>query len=628
MSVIEYNSIRFHFAKTASVEFDTSRDKSGVDVIANTTTIRARGVASLTSQVPGDSAALLPTIRHMLNMPRRRLLYQVGGYTIISQSGMDAQLGPTPVKPATVEPAGNGTFFVDVAYKVSTYDCGEAALSDPVTSLRWTQSESFDDRWFSTITTSGTLTVRSDLNQCADNFRQLATPPILDDYQRVSAKYTLAPDGLSLDFEFTDQEKSLLPPYPAVVADGDFNVICQQNHKRTGVVTITLEGAKGCSRKDLMFVGLRMAIAKLKAEGFIDGSPLMWGNFSENLFRPVVKVSVQALLATLGGTGFAGAAAASLGAAAAGMNGPAVMRSVGYTPGVQEGRSGIAPPVRKRLLGLLAAAFRDPCAASEGFTAELRNDRGGSGSNAELSTGGASLSTPPAELVTGTTGGAGTSPIKDYAPYDLYRIQFEYTQDTGKRVMPGTGVGDTPQRGTAVTVHGGQMFLEVSWACQRTGRPPQIPSFSVNDPNLVAIGGTCIPAEMQLSADGSAPTYRVAGHYIYGVLDPSLVSLTAPVPPYFSDGVLTTAPNIANFTAPVVRTGSSGSGYSGGGDYGSNIFVPEREPSLSVEPPSQLDLFGIPGPIGGGFPFAGPPGGLGSGDTGGGGLLPTNPVNP
>src|SRR5262249_400514 len=150
----------------------------------------------------------------------------------------------------------------------------------------------------SKLVTRGRLIVRSDLLQSADSFRPLATPPLLPDYRRLSAEYTLSPDGLQLEFAFTDQEEDILPPFPAPKASGSFTVVCERNFRRIGQVDIKLEGQKGTSRRDLMIRALDMALSKLYAEGAaggatVNGTPIIWGNFNEDLFSPVVTVSVQ-----------------------------------------------------------------------------------------------------------------------------------------------------------------------------------------------------------------------------------------------------------------------------------------------------------------------------------------------
>lgn len=603
MSMFSYNGVRFLFPKTAAVRFGTKRDKvGGVDVVGNTTTIALAGVASLESTIPGNSAAVLAEIRHRLAMPRRSLIYAVGGHTIINwQPGdgrPDADLGPRPNK-AVVSQVTPGTFFLDVEYTVTTYDCGDKSLTDPVVSLRWTQSESFDKSHVSTIRTAGTLTVRSDLLQCADNFRSLATPPILSDYRRVDARYTLNPTGTELDFEFVDVEQSLLPPYPAIEADGDYGVDCP-NSRRDAYIKVTLKGAKGTSRKDLMAVAIRMCFAKLRSEGFSDGIPLVGGTFSEKLFEPSVTVMMRAKLRPLNSGGFASGAK---GDSLPGTPGaPAVMPSVGTTPYVTEGRPGIAPPVRKRLIGLVAAAFRDPCSINE-MEVELRNARGDSGPNAELTTGASppTVSIGETNLATG-----GESNYKDEAPYDTYTITSAWAYETGRRVLPGTGTGVNGGKGAAVTVHGGLMTLEVDWHAQRTGRPPVLPTFQTDDPNFVPLRSSIVPAAPETSADGTMLVYRVAGHYSYGVLDPSIVAVLAPMPPFLSDTLseasLTAAGYFSDDVLWKMKTG------------GSNPLVPGGT-VLKTDPPAPPPAAPLP-------PWTG----VGEATGGGGGTGPGNIV--
>ncbi|WP_162672255.1 hypothetical protein [Gemmata massiliana] len=393
MSTLTYNGIRFHLLKSATVQFDTKRDPvSGMDVVCNTSTIRARGIASVQTVIPTDSALLLADIRHMLNMPRRPLYYGVNGSTIIqwqpTDGRPDADLGPTPIQPATITEINPGTFFVDVGYKVSTYDCGDNPLTDPVVSLRWEQSETFDELNYSHIQTHGKLVVRGDLLQSADNFRDQVTPPILSDYKRQSAKYTLHPNWTELAFEFDDMEQAYMPPFPALKANGRFTVHCAKpGFRRTGQIELSLTGQKGTSRKDLFNVALSMCYSKLRSEGFENGLPMVWGTFSEDLMSPSVQVGMQANLSPVGGGFGAGLVGAAVGAVAAAIGkppGPAVMPTVGEMPGIQEGRPGLAPPIRKRLTALVAAAFKDPCARAEVIVTELRSEKGGQQPNAEM----------------------------------------------------------------------------------------------------------------------------------------------------------------------------------------------------------------------------------------------------
>src|SRR5262249_3030721 len=156
--------------------------------------------------------------------------------------------------------------------------------------------------------------------------------------------------------------------------------------KRSGIVNVSLEGQKGTSRRDLMVKALSMGFSKLRQDGFAP-PPLVWGSFTEDLFEPKVDITMQATMSSLaassgsgitlggvtallattaGGVAIGGAIGGVAGGAAAGAGvaRPPVMPSVGETTeGLVSGKDGLSPPVRKRLKGLLAAAFRDPCIA-------------------------------------------------------------------------------------------------------------------------------------------------------------------------------------------------------------------------------------------------------------------------
>ncbi|MBP3954966.1 hypothetical protein J8F10_37395 [Gemmata sp. G18] len=628
MSVLTVNGIRFHLLKSASVQFDTKRDSvGGTDVVCNTSTIRARGIASLQSTIPTNSALLLADIRHMLNMPRRSIYYEVNGVPIIQWQPIDgrpdADLGPNPIQPATITEINPGTFFIDVGYKISTYDCGNNALTDPVVSLRWEQSESFDELNYSHISTHGKLVVRGDLLQSADNFRDQVTPPILPDYKRKSAKYTLHPNGTELAFSFDDMEQAYMPPFPALDWNGRFTIECPKpGFRRTGRVELTLTGQKGTSRKDLLNVAMSMCYSKLRSERF-ESVPMAWGSFSEDLKSPSVQVAMQAQLSPVGGftAGLIGAAAGAAIAALGKPPGPAVMPSVGQMPGIQEGRPGLAPPIRKRLTALVAAVFKDPCAAAEVIVTELRSAKGGDQPNREML---ADAETRAAgfELTIGDTtlSTRGATAYTDTAPYETYELTSSYAFDTGVVMMPATGVGPNGKKAKAVTVHGGAMTLEVDWVAMRTGAPPVLPTFESKDPNFVPLRGGVTVSNVELSPDGVMPVHKVAGHYSYGVIDPTIVSLAAPIPPFLSpqlqDVSLSTTRNFSDEIlwagAPVNRgqTPFTGDGILTGGGQPQDPLSGGARPAV---PGSGLQQ----DPGSGGLP------GLGSGS---GGILGGNPV--
>lgn len=581
MSTFNYNSVRIHLLKSLSLEAYRDVDKlAGVDTLWQRYTIRGRGVISQSDgDLPTQSRVTWAAVKHMLETPRRSLLYTVAGTTMLtwtSPAGLtpDAGLGPEPL-PAVVREICEGTFFVEFGYILRIADCDEvSAPNRQVVSLRWTQSESFDEAWKSKITTRGKLVVRADLSTNADDFRPLTVPPVLSDYRRLSSDYVLSPSGTELDFTFVDLEEDRLPPFPAVKASGRFTVTLKNpGILRFGQVDVSLTGQKGTKRSALLNKAFAIAYSKLQSEGFdvVNGQPVIMlaGTFSEDLFEPAVNISVQARLAPLRAVDI------DLAINIVNAGNPKglplvqpVMRSSDNLPFIPDDRPGLTQPVRKRLEKLLAAAFRDPCASAAASRPEPieGGDFGGGGDfNLSLSIG----ETPD------FGGGGDFGPVADdQAPYEQYEVQSQYGFDMGSRALPGTGSGADGHKAAVVTVHGGLMTMDVSWVARRTGSPPVLPSFQSKDPNLIPLKGSVVPTQVDPSADGVLPNYTVAGHYTYLILDPTQASVLAPLPPFLGTSNSSLAAAAAGQYSDGILWNFQGSG-------GANPFVGRAPTSQS-----------------------------------------------
>ena len=621
MSVFVYNGVTLGYCRTKRYSFGSESDPSKTDVLWNTYEMVVEGVPlDGAGSIITPTAAVIADIQHVLNAPRRPLLYQMNdGVTTVLTTGIDAAMGPEIISPAAVDVVTSGGIFVTVHYKVRIRDCA-TGRPDPVVSLRWRQSESFGETWNSKLVTDGRLIVRTDLLSSADSFRDLTTPQVLPDYVRTASNYTLNENGTELAFHFEDEERDRLPPYPAVKASGSFVVHVTKGANRTAQVDVTLTGQKGTDRKDLMVVAIRMCLSKVKAAGLSFHNA---GSFHEDLFEPVVKVSMQARLNPLTGGGIGSAILAAAGAG--GVRPPAVFPTVGVLPdGVKEGRPGIAPPIRKRITGLLVAAFRDPCAAEasadevelrsgpSGYTPGLKNKKGGGELRAGFTLGVGPL--PPFP---------GDSAVKDFAPYDHYHVESTWTFDGGISHLPGTGVGPDGAVAGFYTLHGGQMQLMVAWAAVRSGLPPVLPSYLTPDANLQPLTGAVTIDNSDVEADATSPVYAVGGWYLYGVKDPRLVSLNAAVPPFLSDSAAQAGPQAGRYYSDSILWRFVGA-------VGNNPFVAGG--TQTGEPPAQVATQLGGGDLGGGGDFGGsdppPPGGLDSGSGGGNGLLGGPPSNP
>lgn len=564
-----YNGVYLDYVKTLEFSVEPWLDEYGVDEIGSKYTVRVRGI--ITPPEGNISPLRLSQVRDRLSEVRKPFIYSINPVEQIRvSSGVDDKLGPMPLA-TTVTEATSGTFLVETGMVVHLANCqrscgGRVTAISSIASCRWTQTESFDQNWFSHLSTKGRLVVRSSLLLSADNFRGFATPGLLPDYQRQSATYTLSPDGLTLDFEFEDQEVFRLPPFPASKVTGVFSVNVENpGVNRIGTVALTLEGTKGFSTKSLLDRGFSMAVAKLRADGLQnDVTPIWWGQFDEDLFNNRVSLRVSAKLAPI----------RARPPAAPDPTAPLpVMPSAGWgTQGLAFNQPGIAPPIRSRLAGLLTAAFRDPCACAAAVApapgAPVMGTAEASAAAAALFEATASLPTSGLPHLTnspGQTGNYTTNPaivnpqplapaasitvaplppaqspavVRDAAPYDVYQIRTTTIYDTGKVLLPGTGVGANGAVGKIVTAHGGMMVLETVWVAGRTGKPPQLPAFQSPNSNFVPLVGRVVAKEVTPCADGGNLTYLVSGWYRHAVLDPRKMRLAAPVPPMFGSGVI------------------------------------------------------------------------------------------
>ncbi len=708
MASYAYNQIYIQLCQTLSFEMVQETDPTNTDAMWMKYTIRVRGFLSRENLTfPGvndlPTNQIIELIKTQLETPRRELTYNLNDINVVEQDGLDAQKGPWPL-PAIVREVASGIFMVECGCVTRIVECDDFCDQElsPVLSLRWTQTESFDENWYSHLHTSGRLIVRSDMNQSADNFRPLATPGLLPDYRRISSEYTLSPDGLELQFDFKDQEFDRLPPFGFTKAQGEYTVgVEKPGFKRVGQVHLTLEGQKGTSRKALMVRAINMAYAKLYADGFFGhlaaGSgffartaaavfappPIIWGTFRESLFECKVDITMQAMMSNiskvtfvpgqsildrlkngiqgilppavlpsvllpppfnlippalnivenagvLGGVGVGGVAvvpnapaginivpaplsndgtvgtfdaqlpintgvgnqgvggavnAGIFNAAINSIPAPVVMPSVGLnTYGLQNNQTGIKPPDRKRLTGLLTALFSDPCLCPAAPEPPLATEHLIRTPEPTFSTNPAMVPINPFLPTSGTTGGGvgggnptpsgvyynpsigagGGSPggggsnyvvpqatinvapltpivtdplVIDTAPYDTYSLEIATVWDTGTVMMPGTGIGTDGIVASAVQSHGGIMTLITTWVAGRTGLPPQLPQFQSDDSNIVPITASIVAKDVQPSPDGGGLVYMLSGYYIHGVLDPRKYQLTPGVAPFFSKQV-------------------------------------------------------------------------------------------
>ncbi len=247
MALFIYNGVTISYCRTIHFEMIEERDPSGVDQVWTRYSIRVRGLLNFISEGTGMAAwtAPVPTgaalnsqipplglaIKAALERPRMACHFEDNGQVIVDvpAGSIDARYGPDPQPVIITQVLNSGFYLVECGFDARVVDCPDnCAPSNPIVSLRWTQSEEFNKRGLSTLSTSGRLIVRSDMRLAADRYRKLCTPLPAIDYQRTRSKYTLSPAGDRVAVRFRGRRKRTIfrpPPYvsmPMVISKSMF----------------------------------------------------------------------------------------------------------------------------------------------------------------------------------------------------------------------------------------------------------------------------------------------------------------------------------------------------------------------------------------------------------------------
>ena len=600
MSVLKYNGVELAFISTQSLRVEPEYDPTGVDQIATkySLTVSAvlhQGVPPSVSQ--NETAAHIgDRIKGLLSTPRRPLLYENGGVTIInlqapdgSEVARDDSNGPEPV--VTMTSPFPGCWLVSFAVTVRLIECETQTRG--FLSLKWSDTLNYAEDWTATRRRTGTLVLSQRLNQDAESYRPLITPPIPRGFRRASAEYVLNEAGTHVRFAFTDREMHTPPPFPALRMRGRMSESTPNGAVRMGRFDLTLDGPKGVPKADLLARAIAVGMGRVFAAG-VDtgigdaaGRVIMGGSISETLDddKNSVSLSLSWKMAATSGRSKSSAIVAGTRAFARGVvdvglaaSGLGFLRALDTSPAPEpqpqpnaqgldkaaipvtaqwigqplagsDPDQGIAPPLfgTADYVRLVAAALSDPC----GVTAVLNESELRSGEfeffSGESPDGSRTTATVVPEVdpdeesaLYADDGTPGT--------YDHYTLVSTYRHDSGKVALPSTKKGE---KKAEVQLYNESMDLTVEFSCARVGGPPVVPDPNEASDELMYKRGSVSAHQIELAGDGVTPIYRVDGLFEFEVLDPCSVSIAAPVPPYL-DGQIGEEARIA-----VGRAGAS-----------------------------------------------------------------------
>ena len=297
MSVVAYNGVTLPYATIN--RFDQQAvydDTGGVDRIYTKIelqcqcTINANYLAMvapdlMTTAGPGSTdnpALIMQAIRQRLLRPRRTLSVKFNGVELIPQKqlditgSVDAKNGPQPQSCLLVQ-LTNVTFlmiYTVVAHywENNTIDTNRQGVTNqrgnPVLYNRWTETQDIDGINMSTLTREGKFIIRTDAGggRIVDRYRDsMAILGVPVGFLRRSASYTVAPDGLGLQYRVVDQEVFQLPPEPAYEASGEYTESCtEKGAVRYAEARVKLKGDRSTPSAQIVLIEKAIGIGMNK----------------------------------------------------------------------------------------------------------------------------------------------------------------------------------------------------------------------------------------------------------------------------------------------------------------------------------------------------------------------------
>lgn len=242
-----------------------------------------------------DPTLIMNWIRNKLLAKRKNLSYVVNGKELIPKISantgkVDSSNGPDP-KYCMILELSSESFLISYRIIASYYEnmrlqyvaAADSNLAlnqqgSPVLYNRWEETVHIDQLQLTKRTRTGKFVIRSDNENAltADQLRnQFAVLGVPAGFVRESQVYKVTADGLSIEYNITDQEVHRMPPSPASKADGEYTETAGKGGiNRTGEVRVRLTGSKadwGNIQPQMLNAAIGICVRKLNIRGLAIG---------------------------------------------------------------------------------------------------------------------------------------------------------------------------------------------------------------------------------------------------------------------------------------------------------------------------------------------------------------------
>lgn len=249
-----YGSLKLANVRTTAYRQDAVTTSDGVDVVAVKHTVTVSGTLS-PGAVPAESSEVGSDVLARLRFyfrHRRYFLYAVGGRKVVEvgntaapndpAQNLDAANGPKILN-VVVNLVTDYSVSVEVTIEATTIPC--TAADRVILSHRFSQSHSTDESGYLSVSTTGTIYLRSDKRvSFVDVLRTAGMPRVQNGFQRIDQRAGISSDGLTVEYSMSDKEYFIGPPTEASQCKIKTSVAQQNSAKVYASTNVFLRGKR------------------------------------------------------------------------------------------------------------------------------------------------------------------------------------------------------------------------------------------------------------------------------------------------------------------------------------------------------------------------------------------------
>jgi hypothetical protein len=523
MSFLTYNGIQLELVRTVRFDRQAIYDEDSttylwsrflveVDTIYNPMATSYQ-VGNPPTQITGVNPAVTDdAIRHVLMVPRKQLLFTVGGDTLLRSPEapytVDAHNGPIPISVNIQAIHGSKSFRVRYVIETFLLEC-PSPEGPALVSHRWTESHEVDDNYFTVRMLRGRAKFRSDLllngGVVPDDFRASLIVGIPYNFKRQRIAVTASSDGTELLYELLDQEvyQSLGAQQSVTKCEAWYGYrSLMGGGALTENMLVRVWGRPRSSRNDLFTFAMKVLLARIDPAS----KTRIVREFAatEDLFNAFIEVNAV----TMGGNSNTDASGNFI-APPSLFAQPGIGTLISAAELINPVPPGDGVSRGDYTARVVAAALASPCGQVDQPPTTAK----------EETAQGVSLESSPIITVSVQT----TLPVETnyfstsntLAFYNSYYVDVKYERQQHRLQVPVGGPG--PTNAQFIDVAAPTTRKIVAGTAERIGLPPDLPVPDTGDANEILLYDEVMPVAPELLPDGKHYVFRQSFKYVFGL---------------------------------------------------------------------------------------------------------------